>query len=297
MDSSDYNNAPASQVSAELTARFVALEQQQSHSNQQQQQLLQLVMTNQQQLQQLLEARQSFPHQQPPASTELPAEQQGPPIRLPVPRFEGKVPALADLTSVSEVDDVEIFIARMSSYFRACRTPTYAQLAVLENALAGPAAAWYWGLVRTQDMPTTWMEMAGVLRARFEQPSRIRAQQRAFFEIRQEERETVAAYTARLQLLDAATPGRAEVDRVEVFLRGLRPVLQLDARKHAPLTLSAAVHAATASEQAAHGLYQLPALGTAAHVDHDPMILDTVRGRIERPSASDGPRATTLLQL
>ncbi|KAL7746010.1 hypothetical protein RI367_008688 [Sorochytrium milnesiophthora] len=118
MDPSDYNNAPASQVSAELTARFVALEQQQSHSNQQQQQLLQLVMTNQQQLQQLLEARQSFPHQQPPASTELPAEQQGPPIRLPVPRFEGKVPALADLTSVSEVDDVEIFIARMSSYFR-----------------------------------------------------------------------------------------------------------------------------------------------------------------------------------
>ncbi|KAL7754022.1 hypothetical protein RI367_000001, partial [Sorochytrium milnesiophthora] len=260
---------------------FVLWQQEQERARQQQNELMRMVLANQQQLQQLLLSQRQQEARIPGSHAEDAADAgQQTRVRLPVPRFEGKVAAVDDLSTVSEIDDVDIFIARLGSYFRACRTPEYAQLAVLESALSGPAAAWYWGLVKSQAVPTTWLEMMQSLRNRFAQPSRIRTHQRAFFDSKQQRAESVAAYAARLQLPDAATPGRAEVDRVEVFLRGLLPATQLDARKAAPVSLSHAIQAATISEQASASTV----LATDSTPAHDFMVLDTVRARQEGPA-------------
>ncbi|KAL7747345.1 hypothetical protein RI367_007248 [Sorochytrium milnesiophthora] len=156
-----------------LLGQLAAIQQQLSDAGAREQALLQAIAHLQQQQQQQQ-------HQQPSAPVAL-----FPAPRLPVPTFDGVVPDGADLTFVSATSDITIFTARLQSYFAAMHVnEEQVRLAVLENALTGPAAAWYWSLAEGHSPFTSWGDAQAAMAQRFAQPARRIAQQQAFFDLR-----------------------------------------------------------------------------------------------------------------
>jgi len=151
----------------------------------------------------------------------------------------------------------------------------------------GTAASWWYTVVQSQKIPTTWPEFENALRTEFVPQDSLRRSRDKIRKLTQ--RNSVSAYLAEFRNVSLMIPNMTEDEKVDRFCVGLKPQIRLEVLKSGVQTLEQAARIALNVDSALYGAEMFSEGGqsrgnTSAEVPQPMDIGNLEQGTRRRPS-------------